>query len=232
MLRNHGQVGGAAKRPSEDSTESTANIKRRRLERDDDPAQYYNMLKVSEKKIEKFNTSASYYKISFNDLEVTGLGEILKTLKIIFQSIIDRATQEISSSDLVRVSVDNPELDFPIVLPFMKRSAFTVNRLLSEIERVLQSYEQFVLDESIGIELVHVHIPSGRGFKKQPFVDLHKLLHNKRSIIQIRNSDEICCARAIVTAIAREEKHPGCQFKGNLLKAFINEQGFQYMSAG
>ena len=34
------------------------------------------------------------------------------------------------------------------------------------------------------------------------------MLKSKGSVIQIRNTDEFCCARAIVTAIARIEKHP------------------------
>jgi len=40
----------------------------------------------------------------------------------------------------------------------------------------------------------------------RPIVDTSKMLESKRSIIQIRNQDELCCARAIVTAIASVEK--------------------------
>jgi len=52
------------------------------------------------------------------------------------------------SSDIVRFSIQCPELDFPITIPFVKVSQMNADRLLSEIERVLQSYEQFVLDET------------------------------------------------------------------------------------
>ena len=98
--------------------------------------------------------------------------------------------------------MDSPQLDYPIVLQFMRRTELTVNRVLSEIERVLQSYEEF------GMELVHVHMPSGSGSKRKPYVDFGRLLDEKRSIIQIRNNDELCCPRAFVTAIARIEKYP------------------------
>ena len=196
----------AAKRPAE-SQEGAGMSKRPKLE-NLDPASLYTIKKVSDRKIEKFKTTATYYKILVKDFEIREIPNILKVLKRLFHSILENITQDIPSTDLVRVTMDNPQLDFPIVLPFMRRPELTVNRLLSEIERVLQSYEQFVLDETFGMELVHVQAPYGSGYKRNTFVDISKLLKTKGSVIQIRNQDELCCARAIVTAIARLTKHP------------------------
>ncbi|XP_060567623.1 zinc finger protein 22-like [Ruditapes philippinarum] len=92
----------------------------------------------------------------------------------------ENQSEHIPANDLVRVSMDNPELDFPIVLKFMPRSALTVDRLLSEIERVLQSYEQFVVDETFGIKLVHVAIVKGSGYRMKPTVDITQMLQNKK----------------------------------------------------
>ena len=206
IIRHENQTGGAAKRTSEEHAEGSN--KKRRLEPVIATDKFYNIEKVSERKIEKFNTTASYYNISVKDMEVRGLAEILKVLKQLFASIIDHIAGDIPSNDLIRITMDNPELDYPITLPFMSRSTLTVDRLLSEIERVLQSYEQFVLDETFGIELVHVHMTKGSGQKRKPYVDIVKLLSDKRSIIQIKNSDELCCARALVTALARVQNHP------------------------
>lgn len=69
----------------------------------------------------------------------------------------------IPSTDLVRVSIDNPELDFPITLEFMPGRQLTVDKLLSEIERILQSYQQFVADESFRKDMLHVQAPHGKG---------------------------------------------------------------------
>ncbi|WAR05107.1 hypothetical protein MAR_020476 [Mya arenaria] len=139
------------------------------------------MDKISEKRIEKFNSTASYYKISIKDMEIRELPNIIKTLKQIFQSIIDSIAGKIPSTDKVRITMNNPQLDFPIVLPFMRRSELTVDILLSEIERVLQSYEQFVLDETFGLELVHVHLPTGSGTHGKPYVDISKMLKKSNS---------------------------------------------------
>lgn len=195
-----------AKRKAED--QEGGGMQKQRKPSDRDPSSMYTIQKVSDRKIEKFKTTATYYKISVNDIEEKELSNILKILRKLLHSILNNVTEHISSSDLVRMSIDNPQLDFPIVLPFMRRSELTINRVLSEIERVLQSYEQFVLDETLGLELVHVHMPSGSGSKRKPYVDIKRLLDDKRSVIQIKNNDELCCARAIVTAIARIEKHP------------------------
>jgi len=181
-------------------------VKRRRVQ--ENPNDFYTIRDISEKHIEKFKNTATYYKIDIQDLEVRDLPIILKTLKAIFQSILDRVTANIPSTDLVRVTMDNPQLDFPILLPFMRRSELTVDRLLQEIERVLQSYEQFVVDETFGMELVHVNTVSGSGYKMKPVVDVTKMLEKKQSIIQIKNKDELCCARALVTAMAKQDKHP------------------------
>lgn len=136
LNQHDNQTGGAAKRPNEDHGEGEN--KRRKEELIGEVDRFYKIQNVSERKIEKFNTSASYYKISVNDLDIRGLPEILKALKKLFQSIIDTIAKGLPSNDLVRISMDNPELDYPIVLPFIRRHELTVDRILTEIERVLQ----------------------------------------------------------------------------------------------
>lgn len=97
----------------------------------------------------KFSTTSTRYRVTFQDLEIRGISNILKSLKLLFSSIIKNITEFMEPSDLVRMSVQCPELDFPISLPFMKLSQLNDERFLTEIERVLQSYEQFVLDEGL-----------------------------------------------------------------------------------
>ncbi|WAR17772.1 ZN468-like protein, partial [Mya arenaria] len=203
LRQEHGWTGGAERQHTDQEGGGAA--KRRKLD-EEDPKTFYNIEKVAERKIEKFKTMATYYKVFMKDLEVEGLSNILKTLKQMFRSILDTITEDIPETDLVRISIDNPELDFPITLEFMRRGELTVDKILSQIERVLQSYQQFVVDEAFRIDIVHVQNPSGK--ERTPYVDLAKSLQNKGSVIQIRNQDELCCARAIVTAIARHENDP------------------------
>lgn len=119
-----------AKRKAEDQ-EGGGMQKQRKLT-DRDPSSMYTIQKVSDRKIEKFKTTATYYKISVKDIEVKELSNILKILRKLLHSILNNVTEHIPSSDLVRMSIDNPQFDFPIVLPFMRRSELTINRVLSE----------------------------------------------------------------------------------------------------
>ncbi|CAC5374270.1 unnamed protein product [Mytilus coruscus] len=84
---------------------------------------------------------------------------------------------------------------------------FNVETLLREIERVLQSYEQFVLDDSLEIEMTHVELPVGGTRKQGKYVDLERFMKTKQCILTIRNRDDLCCARALVTAKANLDKH-------------------------
>lgn len=48
----------------------------------------------------------------------------------------------------------------------MRVAQISADLLLSEIERVLQSYEEFVVDQSLEIEVVQVNLPSGKDIKR------------------------------------------------------------------
>ena len=52
-------------------------------------------------------------------------------------------------------------LEYPISLPFMPKERLTSERVLAEIERVVQSNNEFRLDDSINVNIVHVEMPHG-----------------------------------------------------------------------
>jgi hypothetical protein len=78
----------------------------------------------------------------------------------------------------------------------------TSELLLTEIERVLQSNKQFILDHCVQLNITHVSLPKGGTGKRCDYVDTERFVKDKRCIIQIQNKDDMCCARAIVTAKA------------------------------
>jgi hypothetical protein len=72
--------------------------------------------------------------------------------------------------DLVQVILVCPNLDFPIRLPFMQMNKLTSELLLIEIERVLQSNEQLVLDHC-----VQLNITKGGTGKRCDYVDTFRI---------------------------------------------------------
>ena len=84
---------------------------------------------------------------------------MLRQLHKVFESLLDRITDGVAMHDQVRFITHSPQLEYPISLPFMSRERLTVDRILAEIERVIQSNDAFKLDESITVNIIHVEMP-------------------------------------------------------------------------
>ena len=82
---------------------------------------------------------------------------------------------------------------------------------LQSLAEKLNSNEEFEADESFTMDLTIVQTPGrgGRGNRdrgrKLGRCAIDTLLKRKRSIVAVRNLDNLCCARALVTMKAREE---------------------------
>ena len=84
--------------------------------------------------------------------------------------------------------------------------------ILTEVMRTLQSNENFDIDESFNLEILHVQMPpagSSRPRKKANKQSYEKNRIDKKSIVMIRNDDELCAACALVVGIAH------CEMKAN-----------------
>ena len=134
------QVGGG-KRKLE--TPNTPTLKRLRQ----NIKEYFSLQKIAETNIKKFKTTKSTYKVNIKNVEVRNVQNILETLRIILNAVLQEVTSLSNDNDLVRFSIQTPELDFPIAIPFHRRRNISAELLLSEIERVLQSFQEFVLNE-------------------------------------------------------------------------------------
>ena len=87
-----------------------------------------------------------------------------------------------------------------------------VEALFHRLAQALNSNEQFEMDDSFQLSITQVqHAPQGTGRPRRgkPGHPTHQALTvNKRSVIQIKYNDDLCCARALVTAKARVDQHP------------------------
>ena len=70
-------------------------------------------------------------------------------------------------------------------------------------------------------------------------MNLEKLLNDKKSVISIKYNDDLCCARALVTAKARVEQHPqwnnirqGRSFQEHLAEELHHEAGVSFQKCG
>jgi hypothetical protein len=137
------------------------------------PDQYYTITKENGKKMPRFNSESNEYRVTFNELNVQRVPDILKTLQNLFDSVLTDVTKGMQEEDLVQVTLECPDLDFPIRLPFMQMNQLT-SELLAEIERVLQSNEQFVLDHYVQLNITHVSLPKDGTRKRCDYVDTER----------------------------------------------------------
>jgi hypothetical protein len=110
--------------------------------------------------------------------------------------------------DQVRLILNSQQLDKPISLPFLQRDRLTPERFLAAVERVVQFNDQFTLDDSVNVNVIHVEMPQGGTGRKRDVVNLESYLTRKRGIVQMKNKDDLCCARAIVVAKGKLDKDP------------------------
>ena len=87
-----------------------------------------------------------------------------------------------------------------------------VEALFHRLAQALNSNEQFEMDDSFQVSITQVHhAPQGTGRPrrgKPGHATLQTITKNSKSIIRINNTDELCCARALVTAKAKVDQHP------------------------
>ena len=64
-------------------------------------------------------------------------------------------------NDQVRFILRSDQLDTPISLPFLTVEQLTTERVFSQIERVIQSNQEFRLNDTVIIDINHVKSPQG-----------------------------------------------------------------------
>ena len=90
----------------------------------------------------------------------------------------------------------------------MAPNRLTTERILAEFERVIQSNKEFQLNDTVEINVIHESMPTGGKRSKRSEMNLEKHLDKKKSIVRIRNDDELCMARALVVAKAKLDNDP------------------------
>ena len=109
--------------------------------------------------------------------------------------------------DKIRVMVRSSALKAPISTRLIPSAQITWNKVLGEITKVFQSNEEIPLDQSFTIDIIGVKAPTGSG-KSLKVLDYSKDTLLKKSIITIRNKDNLCCGRAIAVGKAIADSHP------------------------
>ena len=172
---------------------------------------YYHIESVKKHHSKKFRMSATDHTVRFNNvLSDLDLLESYERTQTIFHHLIADVTWDMDKKDQVRFILRSEQLDTPISLPFMDVEQLTTERVFSQIERVIQSNQDFRLNDTVTIDIIHVEAPQGSGKSrvKRTTLNIREYLKKKGSIIPINNTDNLCLARTLAVSIARIEKDP------------------------
>ena len=167
-------------------------------EKDERP---YVIENVKEVNIDKFKTKGTNYTLRFNNIMAdVKIKDVHERLHEVFQHILDDTVGGIPSRDQFRMIIHSTQLEYPIAFPFKPAQALTTERILSEVERVIQSNQHFRLNDTVNVNVIHVSM-GGKG-RKHTEMSLEKHLQKKISVVRIQNNDNLCMARALVVAKA------------------------------
>ena len=187
--------------------------KRKSDDQDEEPQQDYYQINPNVRKhhSQKFNMTAKNYSVRFNNqLDNVDLLESQNRTYGIFDHLIKDVTEGMNSTDQVRFVLSSNQLQFPISLPFCPLEQLTTEKVLAQVEKVVQSNEEFRLNDTVNIDIIRVEMPQGSGRSKvrRQTWNIRDYLKKKGSVITINNKDDLCLARALVVSIARIEKDP------------------------
>ena len=170
---------------------------------------YYQIKPVRDYHSQKFNMTAKNYGVHFNNvLDNVDLLESRKRTYDIFDHLLKDVTEGMNPNDQVRFVLSSKQLQTPIAIPFCSLEELTTEKVLSHVEKVVQSNEEFRLNTTVNIDVIHVEMPHGSGRRKRDIVNIRDYLKKKKSVITINNRDNLCLARSLVVSIARIEKDP------------------------
>ena len=208
--------------------------KRKSDDQDEEPQQdYYEMETVRKHHSKKFGMTATDHTVRFNNvLHDVDLLESHERTHAIFHHLIEDVTSDMNPIDQVRFVLRSDQLQTPISIPFLPVEKLTTEKVLSHIEKVIQSNEDFRLNDTVIIDIIHVETPQGSGKSKvkRTTFDIREYLKKKGSVITINNTDHLCLARALSVAIPRIENDPKYAQIRNSKKTHSTSKGIGFTS--
>ena len=195
---------------NEEDEQTGRGVKRKAENQNEEQEQdYYQIKPIREHHSQKFNMTAKNYGVHFNNqLNDVNLLESRNRTYGIFDHLLEDVTEGMNPNDQVRFVLSSNQLQTPIAIPFCSLEELTTEKVLSHVEKVVQSNEEFRLNDTVNIDVIRVEMPHGSGRLKRTTLNIRDYLEKKSSVILITNKDDLCLARALVVNIARIEKDP------------------------
>ena len=117
-----------------------------------------------------------------------------------FNDMIERVKKDLNPGDIMRAAIHNDALDVPVFVPCRPMEEMNADTMLDVLMNVLNSNQDVPFDSTIQVDVGAIKYP--RGGKGNKITNIRKGLLQKRSLLQIKNSDNLCLLRAVVVSFA------------------------------
>ena len=144
---------------------------------------------------------------SFDDKKLV---EIIPKLNKIFSDVLKKVRPSyVRGTDLGRIYITHPELNTPITVSPRRWHKIDAQTILQKIEHVLTSKNALRVTDGFEIHVGSVRIPAGEGRSKVKFtMGDNDCIQNKKSMVKIKNQDNLCLPRAIAVGLAKLHDNP------------------------
>jgi hypothetical protein len=116
--------------------------------------------------------------------------------------------QGVAPDDRIRIHIKHGALNLGAIRVKLRRfDEMNPQAIMDRVAEVLNSHQEIVIDESLEILIGIIRIPRGEGRTQVSRLSgKNNSLTTKRSVVEIKNNDNLCMARAIAVGLGRLKK--------------------------
>ena len=158
-----------------------------------------------------------HYQVKFNldnESQGTELTTICDQLENMLDDVLHEAKNGLSGSDLGRLVFHHERLENNVIVPLRKLDDLTGRDALNHLENVMNSHADLDLQSSFFVDVGTMELPkAGKGLEITSLTGSNNSIQRKRSLIEVKNDDNLCLARAIALAFASANQIPTKEWK-------------------
>ena len=179
------------------------------------------LYKSKPKRSEKFKMTEKSitFQIKNNLYSVVNLFQIKEELIDKFNELINELKQNEDPNNFINIEINTPKLNNSIFIGQQKIKDFDKDRdiIFNRINKYIQSAKEFFIDGIIDLRVIIVENIRGVGAKKNQLRKAPKtkeeISTNKRSVVMIKNDDNLCAFRAFFVSMYHYENKNGMNEK-------------------
>ncbi|MCP4339606.1 MAG: hypothetical protein GY799_12120 [Desulfobulbaceae bacterium] len=170
----------------------------------------YELVPYSHKEYKRYYSGRISCGVQFKD--TSQMNDCYDLVPKVWDNILEKLSGHLDPDDKIGLSIDHPCLTDAIPFPLMKKKFLNGHKIAEKVAHTQQSKKELSYGADMKVIFTYSQLPIGSGYKRdyQGSVKNHKekISGHGGTFISIKNEDNTCCARAIITAKANLDNDP------------------------